>query len=185
MDLDARRPRCGRRAHEGDILPNRQTDLPAALAPDWHVAEWFNTDSPLTLAGLRGKVVVLHAFQMLCPGCVRDGTPQTQRIAQQFNPSEVAVIGLHTVFEHHDVMTPRALEVFIHENRLSFPIGVDQPDDQNGAPITMQRYQMQGTPTLIIIDQIGHLRLHEFGQVSDLVVGTVIGKLLGQRSVAN
>lgn len=26
MDLDARRPRCGRRAYEGDILPNRQTD---------------------------------------------------------------------------------------------------------------------------------------------------------------
>ena len=150
------------------------------LAPEWRVAEWFNTESPLTLTGLREKVIVLHAFQMLCPGCVREGTPQAQRIAQHFDPSEVAVIGLHTVFEHHDVMTPRALAVFIHENRLSFPIGVDQPDEQNGIPITMQRYQMRGTPTLIIIDQIGRLRLHEFGHVLDLVVGTIIGKLLGE-----
>ncbi len=139
-------------------MPNTQVDSPSALAPEWHIAEWFNADSPLTLADLRGKVVVLNAFQMLCPGCVREGTPQAQRIAQQYDPSDVAMIGLHTVFEHHDVMTPRALEVFIHENRLSFPIGVDQPDGQNGVPITMQRYRMQGTPTLIIIDQVGRLR---------------------------
>ncbi len=153
-----------------------------ALAPEWRVAEWFNTESPLTLTGLRGKVVVLHAFQMLCPGCVREGTPQVQRIARHFDPSAVAVIGLHTVFEHHDVMTPRALEVFIHENRLSFPIGVDQPGGQNGVPITMQRYQMRGTPTLVIIDQIGRLRLQEFGYVPDLVVGEIIGELLGEAS---
>ena len=124
----------GRCVDKGDILPNTQVDSPSALAPEWHIAEWFNADSPLTLADLRGMVVVLHAFQMLCPGCVREGTPQAQRIAQQYDPSDVAVIGLHTVFEHHDVMTPRALEVFIHENRLSFPIGVDQPDGKTAFP---------------------------------------------------
>ena len=39
-------------------------------APELSVAEWVNTDKPLTLAGLRGRPVLLHAFQMLCPGCV-------------------------------------------------------------------------------------------------------------------
>ena len=42
----------------------------APVAPSWHVARWFNS-APLTLADLRGKVVVAHAFQMLCPACVR------------------------------------------------------------------------------------------------------------------
>ena len=38
------------------------------LAPDWHVERWFNTPSPLTLADLRGKVVLSVAFQNLCWG---------------------------------------------------------------------------------------------------------------------
>src|ERR1700761_2194689 len=50
-----------------------------ALAPEIAVSRWFNTGTPLTLSGLRGRPVLLHAFQMLCPGCVSHGTPQTQR----------------------------------------------------------------------------------------------------------
>lgn len=148
-------------------------------APALRVNRWFNTTAPLTLAALRGKVVVLHAFQMLCPGCVAHGTPQAQRVAAHFAPNEVAVIGLHTVFEHHDVMTPRALEVFIHENRLSFPIAVDEPGDDH-IPRTMRAYRMQGTPSLILIDRRGNVRLHEFGALSDLSVGASIGRLLAE-----
>ncbi len=39
-------------------------------APDLQVEKWFNTDCDINLADLRGKVVVIEAFQMLCPGCV-------------------------------------------------------------------------------------------------------------------
>lgn len=150
------------------------------IAPELRVSRWFNTPTPLTLAGLRDKVVLLHAFQMLCPGCVSHGTPQTQRVAANFDPDELAVIGLHTVFENHDVMTPRALEVFIHENRLSFPIGVDEPGGELAIPLTMQAYRMQGTPSLILIDRQGKVRLHEFGALPDLNVGAAIGKLLAE-----
>ena len=52
----------------------------AAPAPDWHVSRWFNAAGPLALADLRGKIVVAHAFQMLCPGCVLHGLPQAQRV---------------------------------------------------------------------------------------------------------
>ena len=48
----------------------------AASAPELQVAQWFNTDAPVTLAGLRGKVVLVDAFQMLCPGCVTHTIPQ-------------------------------------------------------------------------------------------------------------
>ena len=39
-------------------------------APELLVERWFNTDQPLTLAGLRGRVVVIAAFQVLCPNSV-------------------------------------------------------------------------------------------------------------------
>ncbi|WP_296653069.1 hypothetical protein [Thiobacillus sp. 63-78] len=70
--------------------------------PTWEVERWLNTPQPLSLESLRGKVIVLEAFQMLCPGCVLHGLPQATRVHQTFQPSQVAVVGLHTVFEHHD-----------------------------------------------------------------------------------
>lgn len=149
-------------------------------APALEVAQWFNTPQALSLSDLRGKVVVLHAFQMLCPGCVQHGIPQAQRIHAQFDRDDVEVIGLHTVFEHHDVMGPAALKVFIHENRLAFPIGVDQPDGDGGVPRTMRKYAMRGTPTLILIDRQGALRFQQIGQVDDLAVGALIGQLLAE-----
>lgn len=152
----------------------------ASPAPAWHVTRWFNTGHPITLADLRGKVVVLHAFQMLCPGCVLHGLPQAQRVQATFRDDDVAVVGLHTVFEHHQAMTPVALESFLHEFRISFPVGVDQPGD--GIPLlkTMAAYGMRGTPTLVLIDRSGRLRAHQFGQVDDLRLGAQIAGLLAE-----
>jgi peroxiredoxin len=152
--------------------------MTAPLAPAWQTTHWFNNAAPLGLADLKGKVILLHAFQMLCPACVRQAVPQAQRIFQQVNPADVAVIGLHTVFENHAVMTVEALAVFIRENRLTFPIGVDTPDGQDGMPLTMRAYQMQGTPSLLLFDRNGRLRLHHFGHVDDLALGIVLGQLI-------
>ena len=150
------------------------------LAPEIEASQWFNTDAPPTLLGLRGRVVVLHAFQMLCPGCVQTGLPQAQKIAALFPASDVAVIGVHTVFEHHEAMTPVSLEAFIHEFRLTFPIGVDRPGEDGPIPRTMAAYGMRGTPTLILIDRAGWIRKHTFGVEEDLRVGAEIATLLAE-----
>jgi peroxiredoxin len=149
-------------------------------APELDVTQWFNTPEPMTLGALRGKVVLLHAFQMLCPGCVRSGIPQAQRIAAIFPASEVAVIGIHTVFEHHEAMTPVALAAFIHEYRLTFPVAVDRPADDGPIPSTMAAYGMRGTPSLVLIDRAGRVRRHSFGAEDDLKVGAEIGLLMAE-----
>lgn len=150
-------------------------------APEWRTVRWFNADKPVALADLRGRVVVLHAFQMLCPGCVAHGLPQAQRVAEAFADKPVTVIGLHTVFEHHAVMGPEALAVFLHEYRIRFPVGVDEPAvDGHAVPMTMRAYQMRGTPTTILIDGLGRLRSHVFGTCTDLALGAAIGALLSE-----
>ena len=149
-------------------------------APALQVKQWFNTPHHITLESLRGKVVVLEAFQMLCPGCVSHGLPQATRVRAAFPQDKVAVIGLHTVFEHHDAMTPLALQAFLSEYRIGFPVGVDQPGDGSPIPQTMQAYAMQGTPTLVLIDAAGQLRAQHFGQVSDLQLGAEIASLIGE-----
>jgi thiol-disulfide isomerase/thioredoxin len=165
-----------------DTRMNENKDaLRASAAPELQTSGWLNTPQPITLASLRGKVVVLHTFQIFCPGCVQVGIPQAQRISQEFDSSRVAVVGLHTVFEHHEVMGRDALEVFVYEYRLRFPIGIDKYDGPaQGVPLTMRAYQMQGTPSLVLIDKIGRIRLHKFGHVSDLTVGFSIGALLSE-----
>ena len=152
------------------------------MAPELAVSHWFNTPEPITLQSLRGRVVLLHAFQMLCPGCVSHGTPQAQRAQSLFRNTDLAVIGLHTVFEHHAAMTPVSLEAFIHEYRLTFPIGVDQASENDPIPVTMRRYQMRGTPSSVIIGRDGAIRHHGFGQEEDMALGAILGSLLAEKA---
>lgn len=156
--------------------------MAAEFAPELSVSQWFNTRAPITLAALRGRVVLLHAFQMLCPGCVSHGTPQAQRAHELFRNADFSVIGLHTVFEHHEAMTPVSLAAFIHEYRLTFPIGVDAPGEDGPVPQTMARYGMRGTPSAVLIARDGTLRHHGFGQEDDLALGALIGALLAERA---
>src|SRR6202012_2493403 len=97
-------------------------DAAVTYAPELLVHSWFNTDRPLLLSGLRGRVVALCAFQVLCPNSIASGIPQAQRIHETFAPSDVAVIGLHATFEHHDAFSSAMLKAFVHEYRLKFPI---------------------------------------------------------------
>ncbi len=152
-------------------------------APEWSVSTWFNSDA-LTLASLRGRPVMLHAFQMLCPGCVQHAVPQSLRVAAAFTGTDLAIVGLHTVFEHHAVMGPAALEVYLHENRIPYPVGVDAYIDGDPTahplPMTMSAYAMQGTPTLCLIDRHGQLRRQQFGTMDDLRLGAEIATLLAE-----
>ncbi len=152
----------------------------ASAAPAWHTTAWLNTPQPLDLAQLRGKVVLLHAFQLLCPGCVAHGLPQAQRVAALFAEAPLAVIGLHTVFEHHAAMGLESLRAFVHEYRISFPVGVDAPASDGPIPRTMQAYAMQGTPTLVLIDAQGRLRRQVFGVHDDLLLGAELATLLAE-----
>ena len=155
----------------------------ATHAPELLVQTWFNTDRPLLLSGLRGQVVVLAAFQVLCPNSIGAGVPQAQRIFETFEPKDVAVIGLHATFEHHDAFSLAVLKAFIHEYRLKFPIALDQPNPASPIPHTMERYKMRGTPSIVLIDRHGLVRKHAFGPVDDLRIGAEIGALT-QESVS-
>lgn len=149
------------------------------MAPKWRISEWVNTPEPIDLEAQRGRVVVACAFQMLCPGCVSRAIPQLKATHELFSPQGVLVVGLHTVFEHHEAMTTTSLRAFLLENQIRFPVGVDTPEDDGGPiPQTMQTYQMQGTPTLLLIDRSGRLRQQVFGHIPDLQLGAEISQLV-------
>lgn len=140
------------------------------------VSEWIGEPPAPTMAGVRGSVVAIEAFQMLCPGCVTHGLPQAARLHRAFG-RDVVVLGLHTVFEHHEVMGVEALRVFLAEFRIPFPVAVDRPRGM-GLPVTMERLGLEGTPTLLLVDRDGDVRFRGLGTVDDLALGVAVGTLV-------
>lgn len=149
------------------------------LAPALDVVEWVN-GPPMTLEELRGRVVMIETFQMLCPGCVSHGIPQAKKVHASMDPEALVVLGLHTVFEHHDVMGSDALGVFLSEYKVPFPVGIDRHQEGEAIPLTMRRYGLQGTPSTVLIDRQGRIRFSNLGAVDDFVLGASIGQLLGE-----
>ena len=146
------------------------------------VERWFNTDRPIPLASLRGRIVVLHAFQMLCPGCVANAIPQARRLNEIAGSIDgLVVLGIHTVFEHHAAMTPVSLEAFLHEYKVTFPVAVDRASTDGPIPQTMAAYGFRGTPSTVIVDRDGRIARHSFGSEDDLALGLILGNLLSAR----
>lgn len=46
-----------------------------------------------------------------------------------------------------------------------------------GRIIAIHAFQMRGTPTWIIFDKTGEMKIHAFGQIDDLALGAEIAKL--------
>lgn len=155
-----------------------------SIAPELRVSQWFNESQPFNLPLLRGRVVVMYFFQMLCPGCVTHSIPQAKAVHAAFPSEKVAVIGVHSVFEHHEAMAPHALQAFMYEYRIVFPVAVDAADKEGPIPLTMQAYGLRGTPSLIVIDHEGRIRLQHFGRFEDLELGTLIGQLSSEANAA-
>jgi thiol-disulfide isomerase/thioredoxin len=154
---------------------------PGTPAPAWITSAWLNVEEPLALAQLRGRVVLLHAFQMLCPGCVALAIPQVERVARAFAGRPLVVVGLHTVFEHHAAMGVEALRALAHEYHIHHPVGVDAAGlHGDRIPQTMRAYGMEGTPTTVLIDARGRRRKQVFGACDELLLGAELETLLAE-----
>jgi hypothetical protein len=83
------------------------------------------------------------------PGLRVNRNPADEEGSRNIRADRLAIIRLHTVFEHHQAMTPVALEAFLHEYRIRFPVAVDEPSNGSPVPKTMAAYKMNGAPTLL------------------------------------
>lgn len=145
--------------------------------PEITASRWLNSDQKLSLKHFRGKVVVVVVFQMLCQGSLKAGLPQAMRLRRVFADSEVAVIGLHTVFETPEKQSIEELEKFLDHSGIDMPVAYDKPLG-TGMPATMLAYQLQGTPALMIFDRQGRVRRHYLGAVDDLRIGAEVMAML-------
>jgi len=127
-------------AAKANLAPKANPAPKANLAPEIQVAYWLNSD-PLTLADLRGKIVVLEFWATWCPPC-RITVPHLTRMYNAYKDKGVAFISLTDE-------PRRRVEPFVKAMKMPYPIG-------GGSP-TGRVYRVRGIPHAFIISPAGEV----------------------------
>jgi thiol-disulfide isomerase/thioredoxin len=142
------------------------------LAPELSgISTWFNSE-PLTLAGLRGKVVLVHFWTFGCINC-RNVQPHVKAWHDRFGPDDFVVVGVHTpelAFERD----ADNLRLAIERAGVRFPVAVD-PDYR-----TWDAYGNRYWPAFYFVDRAGHVRYAHFGEGEYDRAEQVIRELLAE-----
>jgi peroxiredoxin len=114
-------------------------------APD----QWRNSP-PLSLAELRGKVVIVHFFACGCINCIHN-YPVYRQLQDEFAGRDVVMIGIHTP-ETKTERDVAHLDKKIKQDELSFPLLIDN-DRAN-----WNAWGNSMWPSVYIVDKQGYLR---------------------------
>ena len=136
---------------------------------------WLNSP-PLTLAGLRGKVVLIDFWTYTCINWLRQ-LPYVRAWAEKYSGHGLVVIGVHTPefsFEHNADNVRRAVQ----EMRITYPVATD-----NNYGVWLA-FGNQYWPALYFADAEGHIRHHHFGEGEYAQSEMVIQQLLAEAGSA-
>jgi thiol-disulfide isomerase/thioredoxin len=135
---------------------------------------WLNSP-PLTPAGLRGKVVLIDFWTYTCINWRRT-FPFVHAWAEKYKDQGVVAIGVHTPefdFEHDVANVRQAAK----EIMVDYPIALD-PDYA-----VWNAFNNQYWPALYIVDAMGHIRHHAFGEGDYEASERVIQQLLTEAGI--
>jgi len=131
-------------------------DRAPPIAPELQVDEWIH-GSPTSLAALRGKVVLLDFFQIICPGC-HQAHPTIVDLQRRYGPQGLQVVGVASAFELREHQSPSAIRRYVERTGdFNYPVALDEDRIQ-----TFRRYRSGGTPWAVLVDRGGRIRLQGF-----------------------
>jgi cytochrome c biogenesis protein CcdA/thiol-disulfide isomerase/thioredoxin len=130
------------------------TNIPA---PDFSgVTHWLNTADPLSISGLKGKVVLVDFWTYTCINCIRT-LPHLTAWYDKYKDQGFVVVGVHTpefAFEHDTNNVANAIKMY----DINYPVA----QDNNYA--TWNNYSNQYWPAEYLIDANGIIRRVNFGE---------------------
>lgn len=151
-------------------------ETPSRLkAPELRVAHWLDGNgqprTPLTLADLGTRYIMLYCFQHWCPGCHSTGFPTLKKVITALSTKEFGVAVVQTVFEGEEVNTPERLRETQLRYDLHVPFGHDAAVD--GYPSVMHDYRTGGTPWFIVINPTGEVIYGGFSLDAEAFIASV------------
>jgi thiol-disulfide isomerase/thioredoxin len=124
-------------------------------APDINAERWINSKG-LTLAELRGKVVLVEFWTFGCYNC-RNVEPHVQSWYEKYAGQGLVVVGVHSPEQSFERNVAN-VEKYVRERGISYPIAID--DDF----AIWNRYGNNAWPSLYLVDKRGFVRLQHVGE---------------------
>jgi thiol-disulfide isomerase/thioredoxin len=144
----------------------------AVPAPEFAgVAEWLNT-TPLTMAALRGRVVLVDFWTYSCINCRRT-FPFLRALQRTYEPRGLTVVGVHTPefdFEKLPDNVARAVRAL----DVTWPVAED-PDRA-----TWDAYRNSYWPADYLVDRTGRIRLTHIGEGDERKIEDAVRGLLAE-----
>ncbi|MBR2118173.1 MAG: thioredoxin family protein [Pseudomonadota bacterium] len=166
-------------------LPGRSNEAAAAgsavqvaeittTAPEFTgLGNWFNSQ-PLTLASLRGKVVLVNFWTYGCVNCVNT-LPHVTQLYAKYKDKGFVVVGIHTPefpFEH----SANNVQAALKRHGITYPVA------QDNKSATWNAYRNQYWPAQYIVDQSGKIVYSHAGEGAYDEIDRTVGKLLNASS---
>ena len=147
-------------ADDGPETVARKSDLPViGAAPEFSgTQEWFNTPdgTPLTMASLRGKVVLIDFWTYSCINCIRT-QPYLKALYARYHDEGLEIVGVHTPefpFEKDAGNVGEAVD----------SAGLEYPVVQDNDYTVWDSYANQYWPAEYFVDANGKVRYAHFGE---------------------
>jgi thiol-disulfide isomerase/thioredoxin len=138
--------------------------------------EWINSD-PLTLASLKGKVVLIDFWTYSCINCVRT-VPYVQGWYDAYKDDGFVVLGLHAP-EFAFEKVPENVHKAVTDRKLTYPIALDNDFT------TWRAYKNRFWPAHYLIDKNGQVRREHFGEGEYNETESAIRALLAETGAKN
>jgi len=163
-------------------LPGVATPVlrPLGTAPEFVGTEdWFNTpgDRPLTLAGLRGHVVLIDFWTYTCINCIRT-LPYLEAWDARYRSKGLTIIGVESpefAFEKDAGNVANAIRQF----------GIHYPVVQDNNLATWNAWANQYWPADYLVDATGEVRYATFGEGDYTTTEAAIRALLARDGAKN
>lgn len=131
----------------------------ARPAPAWKNASWLNVPAPVSLASLKGRVVLLNFWVFTCYNCTNT-LPSLRTLDAQYRDRGLSIIGIHTpefppyAGEHDKKNVAKALTKYA----ITYPIA------QDNDRASWDLYRIQYWPSFVLIDKQGRVRYEGYGE---------------------
>jgi thiol-disulfide isomerase/thioredoxin len=124
--------------------------------PHQAATDWINS-GPLTLASLRGSVVLIEFWTFDCSNC-RNTLPWLKAIHSEFGPRGLQVVSVHTP-ELPQERDPANVRAAVKELGITYPVMID--GDFSYWRAMKNRYW----PAFYLVDRDGGIVLSAFGEL--------------------